>query len=313
MGIIRAAIGSVNGMYQDVWREYFICPSLSQNTLMVRVYKATGENSGNNGSNDVISNKSIIVVNEGQSAIVVSQGRVIAVYDKPGENLFEDPDTKGAKGIARDFGRRFAFAGEVAPVTQRVYVVNTKECMGMPFGTPAPIPVHVEDRKTGLVIDGSVSISGTYSYRVADAAKFYKFSGTVIGGVCNAEYISTQLEGEMKKALHGAVHKVTASGVRPSELPGHVEELCDFVKQEVTEKWCSARGLEIVSLALGSIVSTDTQMVQDVQYASALAGKPYDYFEIDDDAVIRAGYWRCECGAYTVEENCPFCGKSRSR
>lgn len=310
MGIIRAAVSSVDSMYQDVWREFFICPSLNQDTLMVRVYKTAGENSGNNGNNDVITNNSIIVVNEGQSAIVVSQGKVIAVYDKPGENLFKNPDAEGVKGIAKEFGRRFAFAGAAVPVTQRVYVVNTKECMGKPFHTSAPIPIHMKDKKTGLSIDGEVYISGVYSYRIVDAGKFYKFSGTVSGKARNGEYIRGQLDSEMGKALHDAVYKMTNSGVRPHELPGHADDLCELAKQEVTKKWCSDRGFEIVSLAFDSIVPMDMGMIQDVQYSSTLAGKPYDFFEINDEAVIKAGFWRCECGAYTMEKTCPFCGKN---
>lgn len=309
MGIVRATISSIDGMYQDIWREYFICPSLGQDTLMVRVYKTAGENSGNNGNNDVITNKSIIVVNEGQSAIVVSQGKIIAVYDEPGENIFENPDAKGVKGFAKDLGRRISFAGDAVPITQRVYVVNTKECMGKPLCTQTPIPIHMKDRKTGLSIDGGVNIAGTYSYRIVDAAKFYKFSGSVLGGGCNREYLSNQFDSEMRKALHYAVNNITSSGVRPYELPGYANDLCELVKQEVTKKWCLDRGLEVVSLALGSIVPTDTGMIQDVQYASTLAGKPYDFFEIDDEAVIKAGFWRCECGAYTMEKVCPFCGK----
>lgn len=274
MGIIRAAASSINGMYQDMWKEFFICPSLDQNTLMVQVNKAVGKNSGNNGSSNVITNKSIIAVNEGQSAIVVSQGKVIAVYDQPGENVFENPDAGGVKGIVKEFGRRFSFAGEAVPVTQKVYVVNTKECMGRPLGTSASIPIHMKDRRTGLDIDGSVKISGTYSYRIVDAAKFYKFSRTVLGGACSGECLGGQLEAEMRKALQYAVYQVTDTGVRPYELPAHANELCDLVKQEVTRKWCSDRGLEIVSLALSSIIPVDTGMMQDVQHASALAGKP---------------------------------------
>lgn len=288
MGIIRAAVSSVDSMYQDVWREFFICSSLNQDTLMVRVYKTAGENSGNNGNNDVITNNSIIVVNEGQSAIVVSQGKV----------------------IAKEFGRRFAFAGAAVPVTQRVYVVNIKECMGKPFHTSALIPIHMKDKKTGLSIDGEVYISGVYSYRIVDAGKFYKFSGTVSGKARNGEYIRGQLDSEMGKALHEAVYKMTNSGVRPHELPGHADDLCELAKQEVTKKWCSDRGFEIVSLAFDSIVPMDMGMIQDVQYSSTLAGKPYDFFEINDEAVIKAGFWRCECGAYTMEKTCPFCGKN---
>ena len=254
MGIIRAAAGSIDGIYQDVWREFFMCPSLEGDTLMVRVHKTVSENSGNNGSDDVITNKSVIVVNEGQAAIVVSQGKVVSVYTEPGEHTFEDSEHSGLKGIAKDFGRRFTFGGVAAPVTQRVYVINTKEIMGKPLKTDNPIPIHITDSRTGLSMDGSVSISGTYSYRISDPGKFYKFAGSAGETAWNNRYLSSQMDSEMKTALQYAVSKLTSTGVRPSELPAYTNEVCDLLKQEISDKWCSLRGIEIVSMAIGSIM-----------------------------------------------------------
>lgn len=312
MGIIRAAAGSLDGMYQDAWREFFYCPSLEGDTLMVRVRKTVSENSGNNGNDDVITNKSIIAVNDGQAAIVVSQGKVIAIYKEPGEHIFEDSSKSGLKGVAKDFGRRFTFAGDAPPITQRVYVINTKEIMGKPFSTEAPIPVHVKDSRTGLSMDGSVSLSGTYSYRICEPARFYKFAGPVGDKAWNNPYLSSQMDSELKTVLQPAIYKLTNLGVRPNEIPANAEKLCELLKQELSDKWCTNRGIEIVSMAISSIASNDTGSVQQLQYAHALSHKPYDFFEITDEAAIKAGVWRCECGAYTIDDVCSLCGRKKT-
>ena len=313
MGIIRAAAGSLDGMYQDIWREFFYCPSLEGDTLMVRVKKTVGENSGNTGNDDVISNKSVIAVNDGQAAIVVSQGKVIAVYEDPGEHVFEDPAHSGLKGAAKEFGRRFTFAGDAPPITQRVYVINTKEIMGKKLKSEGAIPVHIRDKNTGLSIDGTVSISGTYSYRIADPARFYKFAGPAGDKAWNNRYLSSQMDSEMKTALQPALYQLTSEGVRPNEIPAYSEKLGELIKDIVSKKWCEGRGIEIVSIALGVITPSDTKLVQDIQYAATLAGKAYDFFEITDEAAIKAGVWRCACGAYTTEDICPLCNHRKNQ
>ena len=160
-------------------------------------------------------------------------------------------------------------------------------------------------------MDGSVSISGTYSYRINDPGKFYKFGGPAGETAWNSQYLNSQMDSEMKTALQYAVSKLTSTGVRPSELPACTNELCDLLKQEISDKWCSLRGIEIVSMAIGSITPHDMSIVQNVQYAAALAGNPYDFFEVSDEEALRAGVWRCECGAYTVDDVCSLCGRKR--
>lgn len=311
MGIIRAAAGSLNGMYKDVWRELFYCPTLEGDTLMVRVRKTVGENSGNDGNDDVISNKSVIAVNDGQCAIVVSQGKVIAVYEEPGEHVFEDNSHSGITGIAKDFGRRFTFAGDAPPITQRVYVINTKEIMGKVIETESPIPIHLKDKNTGLSIDGSVSISGTYSYKISDPARFYKFAGPAGEKAWTNKYLSSQMDSEMKTFLQSAVSSLTSEGIRPSEAPGYANKLGELLKDKASEKWHALRGIKVVSIALAAITPNDTGLVQQVQYATALAGKPYDFFEITDEAAVKAGVWRCACGAYTADDTCSLCGRKK--
>ncbi|MBR1597570.1 MAG: hypothetical protein IJ661_01505 [Lachnospiraceae bacterium] len=64
-------------------------------------------------------------------------------------------------------------------------------------------------------------------------------------------------------------------------------------------------------MALGTITPHDMSTVQNVQYAAALVGKPYDFFEVSDEAAMKAGVWRCECGAYTADDEFSLCGRPK--
>ena len=68
MGLIKVAKNVVESMLADQWREYFYCSALPGDILVKKGQrKNTGGRNGNKkGSEDVITNGSIIAVNEGQ-------------------------------------------------------------------------------------------------------------------------------------------------------------------------------------------------------------------------------------------------------
>ena len=237
MGLIKAALGSAGGILADQWREYFYCDSMSANVLMTKGQKRTSKRSSNTkGSDNIITNGSVIAVNEGQAMMIVEQGAIVEFTAEAGEftwdastepTIFAGNLSEGLKDSWNTLKRRFTFGGDTAK-DQRVYFFNTKEIVGNRYGTPAPVPFRVVDQNIGLDMDISIRCNGEYSYQIADPMLFYK---NVCGNVAQdytRDQLDKQLKSEFLTALQPAFARISAQGIRYSALPGHTVELADM-------------------------------------------------------------------------------------
>ena len=275
MGLISAGLAAAHSTLADMWKEYFYCDSLASDVLVVKGRKKTGKYSSNNGSDNVITNGSGIVVADGQCMIIVEQGKIVEVCAEPGEYTYDSSSEPTifagslSDSIRKTFeviGKRFTYGG-IAAMDQRVYYFNTKELINNKFGTPNPIPFRVVDTNIGLDIDVSVRCNGTYSYRIADPLLFY---ANVCGNVERAytrNEIDTQLRAEFISALQPAFARISMLNVRPSAIPAHVTELCDAMNVALTRKWSELRGLEVVSIAINSVSlpEADAELIKTAQ------------------------------------------------
>ena len=276
MGLIRAAKGAAGGVFGDQWKEYFYCGSMSSDTLVSKSRKKTSRRSSNrHGSENIISNGSVIAVNDGQCMIIVEQGKVVDVCAEPGEYVYDsftEPSLfcsdleDGIVQVFDQIGKRFGFGGET-PEDQRVYFINTKELTGNKYGTPGPVPFRVIDANLGLDIDISVRCFGEYSYRITNPILFY----TNVCGNVESEFTREELDGQLRSelmtALQPAFARISAMGIRYNELPGHTMELSDALNQILSEKWEKLRGIRIVSLGVSSIKASeeDEAMLKELQ------------------------------------------------
>ena len=276
MGLIKAAIGSVGGVLADQWKEYFYCDALPADVLAVKGQKRTGSRSSNTkGSDNIISNGSIIAVADGQCMIIVDQGRIAELCAVPGEftydastepSIFSGNLGESIKQTFATLGKRFTFGGE-PPKDQRVYYFNTKELIGNKYGTPSPVPFRVVDQNIGLDMDISIRCFGEYSYRICDPMLVYK---NVCGNVTESytrQSIDGQLKTELMTALQPAFAKISDMGIRYSALPGHTMELAEALNQVLSAKWRNLRGLEIVSFGVSSVKASeeDEAMIKELQ------------------------------------------------
>lgn len=281
MGLIKAALGTAGGVLADQWKEYFYCDAMDADVLVEKGQKRTSRRSSNrHGSENIITDGSVIAVADGQCMMIVENGKVAEVCAEPGEYVYDSGTQPSifagslGDGLRRTFdeiGKRFTFGGQAAG-DQRVYYFNTKEIMGNKYGTATPVPFRVIDRNIGLDVDISVRCNGEYSYRIADPILFYT---NVCGNVDNyydRSNLDSMLKAELLTALQPAFARISEAGVRYSALPGHALELADVLNEVLSKKWSQLRGIVIASFGINSISASkeDEEMIKQLQKSAVM-------------------------------------------
>lgn len=281
MGLIRAMGGAVGGTLADQWKEYFYCEAMDADILVCKGQKrVSGRSSNTKGSDNIITNGSVVAVNEGQCMIIVEQGKVVELCSEPGEfvydtstepSIFEGKLSKSIKEVFATIGKRFTFGGDTAK-DQRIYYFNTKEIIGNKYGTPNPVPFRVVDNNIGLDVDISIRCNGEYSYKIVNPILFY----TNVCGNVEEEYerseIDSMLKTELLTALQPAFAKISDMGIRYSALPGHTMEIADALNAVLSKKWADLRGIEIASFGINSVTASkeDEEMIKQLQKTAVL-------------------------------------------
>ena len=281
MGLIKAGIGALGSTLADQWKEFFYCEAMPKEVLVTKGRKQiSGRSSNTKGSDNIISNGSGIAVADGQCMMIVEQGKIVEVCAEPGQytydtssepSIFSGNLSESIKESFRTLGKRFTFGGDTAK-DPRVYYFNTKELIDNKFGTPNPIPFRVVDSKIGLDVDVSVRCSGVYSYKMADPLLFY----TNVCGNVSEEYTRDELDGQLKtefiSALQPAFGRLSDLEMRPNQIVSHNTELENAMNAALSEKWGALRGLQVVSIALGSVTlpDEDAEMIKTLQRSAVM-------------------------------------------
>lgn len=280
MGLLKAGVGALGGVLADQWREYFYCESMDEQVMMRKGVKRSSKRSSNTkGEENIISNGSIIAVNEGQCMMLVEQGKIVDfcaetgefVYDSSTEpSLFVGSFGEALKNTFSLIGKRFTMGGDTGK-DQRVYFFNTKELVGNKYGTPTPVPFRVVDKNVGLDVDIAIRCYGEFSFKIVNPILFYT---NVCGNVSDEyrrEELESQLKTELLTALQPAFAKISEMGIRYSALPAHTMELADSLNDILSKKWTELRGIAIVSFGVSSVnvSEEDEKMIKELQRNAA--------------------------------------------
>ena len=184
MGLIAAGLNAVGGTLASQWKEYFYVDALPDDVLVTKAGKKVKGRFGSSRYEDdnVISDGSVIAVNDGQCMMIVDQGRIVDFCAEPGEYVFDqngepsifygELNGEKLKAILKTTFDRLSFGGQAGRDT-RVYFFNTKEIIGNKYGTPSTVPFRVVDSNIGLDMDVSIRCFGEYSYRITNPMLFY--------------------------------------------------------------------------------------------------------------------------------------------
>ena len=283
MGLLQAGIGALSGVLADQWREYFYCDSMPENVLMTKGVKRTGSRNANaKGEDNIITNGSIIAVNEGQCMMIVEQGAIVEFSAQAGEFVWDNSTepsifygnlSDNLKSTWEILKKRFTFGSNPAK-DQRIYYFNTKEIIGNKYGTANPVPFRVvyNNIGAGLELEVSVKCFGEYSYKITNPMLFYKNVCSNVTDSYTRDRIDSQMRSEMMTALQPAFARISDMGIKYSSLPGHTTELAQCLNEELSAKWRDLRGIEMVSLGISSIKASDEdeQRIKELQQSAAL-------------------------------------------
>ena len=279
MGLIMAAIGAAAGTMADQWKEYFYCEALPDEVLMVKGQKViTNRGQNKKGSDNIITAGSGIAVADGQTMIIVEDGAIIEVCNRPGRYTFElgtpslFADGKLGQKIKQTFqqiGQRITYGGDPGK-DQRVYYFNTKQISNNLFGTPEVVPFRVVDSKIGLDVDVSIKCSGMYTFQIVDPLLFY----TNICGNQASEYrketIASRMKAEFIDALTPAFSTLSDMEIRPNQIPGKKTELKNAVNTALADTWGKNMGIEVIEVAIKALnlPKEDQEMIKQAQQES---------------------------------------------
>ena len=280
MGLKQALGATLTTVLADQWREYFYCESLPENVLMRKgVKRVSGKSSNTKGSDNIISNGSIIAVNDGQCMMIVDQGGIVEFTAQPGEFIWDkstEPSifygclSENLKKTWDVLKKRFTLGGDTGK-DQRIYYFNIKEIIGNKYGTANPVGFRVYYPNINLDTEIGIRCFGEYSYKLTDPMLFYKNVAANVSGDYTRDRIDSQLKSEFLTALQPAFARISDMGIRYSALPGHTMELAESMNEVLSPKWSELRGISIVSVGVSSVNANpeDEERIKKLQNAAA--------------------------------------------
>ena len=279
MGLIKALTGAVGGTFADQWLEFFVCESLEADVLAAKGQKRISKRSSNTkGEDNIISNGSGIVVNKGQAAAIIDNGRIMEFCAEEGEYTYDQSSEssifygglgEGIAAIFKSIDERFKRGG-IPGKDQRIYYFNTKEIMGNKYGTPNPIPYLIIDPNINLRLTISLRINGEYSFRMINPLLFYSNVCGNTGEPFTKDKIESQLKSEIITVLGPSLAKL-GGGLEYHEISFKTEKLAEILNEALSSKWKDARGIEIASFGITCTASPeDEKKIKDLQSAAVM-------------------------------------------
>ncbi len=278
MGIIKAFTGAVGGSLADQWLEVVEADNMSDSIVFtsgVKVRQNDSRNSNTKGTEDYVTDGSIIHVYPNQFMILTDGGKVI---DYTAEEGYYKVSNSGAPSLFNgSFGdalkesfNRVKFGG-VTPQKQKVYYINLQEIKGIKFGTRTPVNYFDNFYNAELFLRAH----GTYSIKITDPLLFFREVIPRNDNRVDINDINEQYLNEFLEALQSAVNQMSADGIRVSYVAGKGRELSKYMSTILDEEWKKNRGMEIQAVGIASIsYDEESTKLINLRNQGAMLGDP---------------------------------------
>ena len=272
MGIIKAIGQAVGGALADQWLEVYEADDMGGKTVFTSgVLIRKGQNT--KGTDNTVSNGSIIHVYDNQFMMLVDGGKVVDYTAEPGyykvDNSALPTMFNGQiKDTLKESFDRIRFGGET-PTKQKVFFINLQEIKEIKFGTRNPINYFDNFYNAELFLRAH----GTYSIKVTNPLQFYaevipRNTDHVEIDDINGQYLSEFLE-----ALQSAINQMSADGTRISFVTSKARELGKYMSAILDEEWNQTRGMEIQAVGIASLsYDEESQKLINMRNQGAMLG-----------------------------------------
>lgn len=282
MGLIKAAVSAVGGSLGDQWLEVLEPANMGEGVVFskgVRLREKNGRrdrrDSNRSGTDDAISNGSLIHVYDNQAAILVDGGAIVDFTAEPGVFQVDNSSlpslfSGGLGDAVKDTFQRFKFGG-ANPTKQQLFYINLQEIKGIKFGTPNPLQYFDNFYNAELFL----RCFGTYSIKVVDPILFYKEAIPRNADQVHIETINEQYLSEFLEALQTSINQMSVDGVRISQVTSKMRELSTYMQDTLDDSWKEMRGMEVQSVGIASITyDEESRKLIDMRNQGAMLGDP---------------------------------------
>lgn len=278
MGIIKAIASSVGGGLADQWLEVIEPDEMDDKTVFTRgvtVRRNDSRNANRRGTQDTVSNGSVVHVYPNQFMMLVDGGKVV---DYTAEEGYYTVDNSTLPSMFNgEFGdtlkeafNRVKFGG-VTPGTQKVFYINLQEIKGIKFGTRNPVNYYDLFYNAELFLRAH----GTYSIKIKNPLTFYSEAIPKNDDRVEIEEINEQYLSEFLEAFQSAINQMSADGVRISFVASKGRELSKYMADILDADWGEMRGIEIQSVGISSIsYDEESTKLINMRNQGAMLGDP---------------------------------------
>ena len=278
MGIIKAVLGAIGGGLADTWQEVIESGPMGDNTVFtrgVKVREGDSRNQNLKGTEDTISNGSIIHVYDNQFMLLTDGGKVVDYTAEPG--YFKVDNSSMPSLFNGQFGdslketfSRIKYGGTPSS-SQKVFFVNLQEIKGIKFGTRNPINYFDQFYNSELWLRAH----GSYSIKVTDPLKFYAEAIPRNAETVEITDINEQYLNEFLEALQSAINKMSADGTRISFVTSKTRELSKYMADTLDADWNQMRGMQVQSVGIGSLsYDEESQKLINMRNQGAMLSDP---------------------------------------
>jgi len=267
MGIFKAAKDALGGSLADQWLEVIEPPETMGKTVVMapgqKVRQNSARNSNVKGSDNTVSDGSLIHVYPGLMMILVDGGKIIGASCEEGyyqvSNSTMPSIFSGQLGDSvKETFNRVKFGG-ITPRSQRVFYINLQEIRAITYGTENPL--NYFDTMYGAEL--FIRAHGMYSIKITDPIKFFtevvSKGDAIANKVIDFLELKKQFNGEFLTALRDSLGKMSIDGYPIYQIQGNTKNLTKYMSDALDDTWNELRGIVVLETTISVSYDEDSE------------------------------------------------------